>query len=124
MSDIKDTLRKLEDRRYRAMCEADAAALDELLADTLVYTHSYGGADSKASYLAGIRTKKWIYRKVERPREDIRVYGDCAVITGQVRIELLSEGKPKTLNSAYTNVWIKGPKGWQMVAWQSTPLPA
>ena len=33
-------------------------------------------------------------------------------------------GKPKTLNSAYTNVWIKGPKGWQMVAWQSTPLPA
>ena len=39
-----------------------------------------------------------------------------------MRIELLSDGKPKTLNSAYTNVWIKGPKGWQMVAWQSTPL--
>jgi ketosteroid isomerase-like protein len=52
------------------------------------------------------------------------VHGDCAVITGQARIELLSEGKPKTLNSAFTNVWIKGPKGWQMVAWQSTPLAA
>jgi hypothetical protein len=120
----KDDIRKLEDRRYRAMCEADAAALEELLADTLVYTHSYGGADSKASYLAGIRAKKWIYRKVERPKENIVLYGDCAVVTGQVKIELLSEGKPKTLNSAYTDVWIKGPKGWQMVAWQSTPLPA
>jgi ketosteroid isomerase-like protein len=52
------------------------------------------------------------------------VHGDCAVVTGQVRIELLADGKPKTLNSAYTNVWIKGAKGWQMVAWQSTPLPA
>jgi ketosteroid isomerase-like protein len=52
------------------------------------------------------------------------VHGDCAVITGRVRIELLSEGKPKMLNSAFTNVWIKGAKGWQMVAWQSTPLPA
>jgi hypothetical protein len=41
-----------------------------------------------------------------------------------VRIELEADGKPKTLNSAYTNVWIKGAKGWQMVAWQSTPLPA
>jgi ketosteroid isomerase-like protein len=120
---IKEELRKLEDRRYRAMCEADAGALEALLADSLVYTHSYGGADSKASYLAGIRAKKWVYRKIERPKEDIQVHGDCAVITGQVRIELLSDGKPKTLNSAFTNVWIKGPKGWQMVAWQSTPLP-
>ena len=119
----KDDIRKLEDRRYKAMCDADAKALDELLADSLVYTHSYGGADSKASYLDGIRSKKWQYRKIERPKENIQVHGDCAIVTGQVRIELLSEGKPKTLNSAYTNVWIKGAKGWQMVAWQSTPLP-
>ena len=74
--------------------------------------------------LDGVRAKKWQYRKIERPKENIQVHGDCAVVTGQVRIELLSDGKPKTLNSAYTNVWIKGPKGWQMVAWQSTPLPA
>ena len=120
----RDELRKLEDRRYKAMCDADAKALDELLADSLVYTHSYGGADSKASYLDGIRSKKWQYRKIERPKENIQLHGDCAVVTGQVRIELMSEGKPKTLNSAYTNVWIRGSKGWQMVAWQSTPLPA
>ena len=25
----KDTIRELEDRRYRAMCEADAATLDK-----------------------------------------------------------------------------------------------
>ena len=124
MADPTQAIRSLEDRRYRAMCEADAKALDELLADSLVYTHSYGGADSKASYLEGMRSKKWVYRKVERPKENIQVHGDCAVVTGQVKIELMAEGKPKTLNSAYTNVWIKGPKGWQMVAWQSTPLPA
>lgn len=120
----KDEIRKLEDRRYRAMCEADQKTLDELLADSLVYTHSYGGADGKASYLAGIRAKKWVYRRIERPKEDIAIYGDCAVITGQVKIDLVSDGTPKTLKSAFTNVWIKGPEGWQMVAWQSTPLPA
>lgn len=120
----KNLIKQLEDQRYAAMCAADAATLDKLLADSLVYTHSYGGADSKASYLEGIRAKKWIYRKIERPKENIQVHGDCVIVTGQVRIELLSEGKPKTLNSAYTDVWIKGAKGWQMVAWQSTPLPA
>lgn len=120
----KETIRKLEDQRYRAMCEGDAQTLDKLLADSLVYTHSYGGADGKASYLDGVRAKKWVYRKIERPKEDIQIHGDCAVVTGQIRIELLSDGKLKTLNSAYTNVWIKGAKGWQMVAWQSTPLSA
>lgn len=124
MADLESTIRELEDRRYRAMCEGDAAALDQLLADTLVYTHSYGAADSKASYLAGVRARKWNYRKIERPIEDIQVHGDCAVITGQVRIDLVADGKPKILNSRFTNVWIKGAKGWQMVAWQSTPIPA
>jgi ketosteroid isomerase-like protein len=117
-------IRQLEDQRYRAMCEGDIATLENLLADSLVYTHSYGGSDGKASYLDGVRANKWVYRRIERPKENIQLHGDCAVVTGQVRIELLSEGKPKTLQSAYTNVWIKGPKGWQMVAWQSTPLAA
>jgi ketosteroid isomerase-like protein len=124
MTDAKETIRLLESRRYRAMCEADAQSLDQLLGESLVYTHSYGGADGKASYLDGIRSKKWVYRAIERPIEDIQVHGDCAVVTGQVKIELLSDGKPKTLNSRYTNVWVKGAKGWQMIAWQSTPLPA
>ena len=124
MADIRQAIKQLEDQRYAAMCEADAKTLDKLLADSLVYTHSYGGSDSKTSYLEGIRAKKWQSRKIERPKEQIQVLGDCAVVTGQVRIELLSDGKPKTLNSAFTNVWIKGPKGWQMVAWQSTPLAA
>jgi ketosteroid isomerase-like protein len=124
MANSVEQIRLLESRRYRAMCEADVATLDELLADSLVYTHSYGGADSKTSYLEGMRSKKWVYREIERPIENIQVYGDCAVVTGQVRIQLLSDGKPKTLNSRFTNVWVKGAKGWQMVAWQSTPLPA
>ena len=124
MADSRDTIRLLESRRYRAMCEADAKTLEELLADSLVYTHSYGGADTKASYLDGIRSKKWVYQEVERPIEDIQVHGDCAIVTGQVRIQLLSGGQPKKLNSRFTNVWVKGRQGWQMVAWQSTPLPA
>jgi len=118
------SIRQLEDQRYRAMCEGDIATLEKLLADSLVYTHSYGGSDGKASYLEGVRTNKWVYRRIERPKENIQLHGDCAVVTGQVRIELVSEVKAKTLQNDYTNVWIKGPKGWQMVAWQSTPLAA
>ena len=55
---IKAAIRELEARRYRAMIEADTAALETLLADTLVYTHSNATTDGKASYIAGVRSKK------------------------------------------------------------------
>jgi ketosteroid isomerase-like protein len=117
------TIRELESRRFRAMIEADAAALESLLADSMVYTHSSATTDGKASYIAGVKSKKWQYRQIDRPIEDIQVHGDTAVVTGQVRIDILIDGKPKVMNSRYTDVWVKGAKGWQMVAWQSTPIP-
>jgi ketosteroid isomerase-like protein len=70
-----------------------------------------------------VKSKKWQYRQIDRPIEDIQVHGDTAVVTGQVRIDILIDGKPKVMNSRYTDVWVKGAKGWQMVAWQSTPIP-
>jgi ketosteroid isomerase-like protein len=123
MADLKATIRELESRRFRAMIEADAATLEALLAESMVYTHSTATTDGKASYIAGVKSKKWQYRQIDRPVEDIQVHGDTAVVTGQVRIDILVDGKPKIMHSRYTDVWHKGPQGWQMVAWQSTPIP-
>jgi ketosteroid isomerase-like protein len=120
---IRQTIRELESRRFRAMIEADAIALEALLADSMVYTHSSATTDGKASYIAGVKSKKWQYRQIDRPVEDIQVHGDTAVVTGQARIDILIDGKPRIMNSRYTDVWVKGPAGWQMVAWQSTPIP-
>ena len=117
-------IRELENRRFRAMCEGDAATLEELFADTLVYTHSSASVDSKASYIAGIRSRKWIYKRVERAAEDIQIHGNCAVVTGEAHIDVAVGATDKTLRSRYTNVWINGAKGWQMTVWQSTPIPA
>ena len=123
MADLKQTIRELESRRYRAMIEVDQAALEQLLADGMVYTHSNAATDGKASYIAGVTSGKWKYRKIDRPVEDIQVHGDTAVVTGQVRIDIVVEGQAKNMNSRFLNVWVKGAKGWQMTAWQSTPIP-
>lgn len=121
--DTTAEIRELESRRYAAMCRADAAAVEALLADSLVYTHSTGAADSRSSYLEGFRSGKWRYRKIERPIENIQVHSECAIVTGQVRIDILVDGAAKILNSRFTDVWIRGPQGWRMAAWQSTPVP-
>ena len=123
MDKVRQTIRELESRRFRAMIEADAVTLEALLAESMVYTHSSATTDGKASYIAGVKSKKWQYRQIDRPVEDIQVHGDTVVVTGQVRIDIVVDGKPKIMNSRYTDVWVKGAKGWQMTAWQSTPIP-
>ena len=125
MSDaIKAEIRKLEDRRFQAMIDSDFDTLEKLLGDHLVYTHSTSQSDNRAEYIALCKKGVFKYLKIERPVEDMQVYGDDTVIvTGHTRMDAIIEGKPKLLNSRYTNVWRKGAKGWQMVVWQSTPIP-
>jgi ketosteroid isomerase-like protein len=120
---VEREIRALEDRRYRAMIEGDVAALESLLGDDLVYTHSTSLVDSKASYLERLRSKTVIYRTAERPEARVQVHGDTAVITGEVRLEVIVDASPRAMRSRFTNVWARRPRGWQMVAWQSTPLP-
>jgi ketosteroid isomerase-like protein len=125
MSDaIKAEIKKLEDRRFQAMIDGDFETLEKLLGDGLIYTHSTAQSDTRAEYLALCKKGVFKYRRIERPIENIQVYGDMVVVTGQTKIDAIINGQPKLLNSRYTDVWIKGAKGWQMVVWQSTPIPA
>lgn len=122
---IKAEIRKLEDRRFKAMIDGDLDSLEKLLGDHLVYTHSTSQSDNRAEYISLCKKGVFKYLKIERPVENIQVYGEnTVVVTGHIKIEAVIEGKPKLLNSRYTDVWIKGPNGWQMVVWQSTPIPA
>ena len=125
MSDaIKAEIKKLEDRRFQAMIDGDFETLEKLLGEGLIYTHSTAQSDTRAEYLALCKKGVFKYRRIERPIENIQVYGDTVVVTGQTKIDAIINGQPKLLNSRYTDVWIKGAKGWQMVVWQSTPIPA
>jgi hypothetical protein len=118
-------IRELEDRRYRATVDVDIATLDELLADELRFHHSSALVDDKASYIAGLRKGKWDYRLVERRNENIDVFGDTARITGEVRLTLrFPDGADRVTESRYLVIWLRRAARWQMLAWQSTRLPA
>ena len=117
-------IRATDDARYAAMIAKDCAGLDRVLGDALAYTHSNAETDTKASYLQALRDRKYDYRKAERFDEVFQVLGDVVVMTGRARLEVQVAGTPKTLNNRFITVWSKQPSGWQMTAWQSTPIPA
>ena len=112
-----------EEARYGAMIAGDLAALERLLADDLLYTHSTAVTDTKAAYLAALRSGKYRYRAVRREGVTVRVFGGTAIVNGRSHIDVDVDGTPKALANVFLNVWVKNPSGWQMTAWASTPVP-
>ncbi len=47
---------RLDDERCRAILSRDAAVLERLMANDIVYTHSTGRLDTKASFIDSIRS--------------------------------------------------------------------
>ena len=120
---VEKEILALEDRRYAAMIANDQAALEAMLHADLIYTHSSAVIDSKASYLAALRTGKTRYRNAERAEQKVRVYGDTALVTGRAQMQVELAGQPKSIKLRFLVVWTKTPQGWKFVAWQSTGLP-
>lgn len=118
-----DQILALEQRRFKAMCAGDADALDQLLHRDLMYTHSSGRVDSKASYTRGIREKHWDYQTIQSSNESVSVYGSTALVHCRLQIDLKLDGVPKTIDSVALTVWIEDAGRWQVAAVHSTPCP-
>jgi ketosteroid isomerase-like protein len=122
MSSEKEIL-ALEDKRYAAMTKGDFGALEALLHDQLLYTHSSSLTDTKASWLAALKSGKTKYKSAQRSDVKVRMLGDVALVTGKGAIEAEVNDQPRSLRLVFLNVWTKTPQGWKFIAWQSTPQP-
>lgn len=109
----------LETRRYNAMTSNDLVALAALLHDELVYTHSSGVVDTKASYLASLRSGRTRYLSVEQREQQVKLLGEVALVIGATHIEVDVVAVRKSLDLRSLAVWTAMPAGWQFIAWQS-----
>ncbi len=114
---------ELEARRYQAMSDADTGTLAGLFAPELVYTHSDASTDSRDSYLEKLRSGHFDYGPLEHPTHSIVVRGDCALVLGDMRGEVIIGGQLRVLNSKALSVWVRAGDGWQLIAFQPTKYP-
>lgn len=118
-----DAVKAAEMARFAAQTTNDFKALDALLGDDLVYTHSSAAVDGKASYIESMRSGAVKYESIEPRDLKIRVYGTTAVITGEGRFKVTARGQALDNQLRFTDVWVLRDGRWQMVSWQSTRLP-
>jgi len=113
-----------EDRRYRAMQDADLATLDEVCADGLSYAHSSGVRDTKSEYLGKLRSGYYVYRRIDHPVERVEVLGDTAIVVGRMTADVEVQGTPKTIDNLALAVWTRASGTWQFLAYAPTSPPS
>ncbi|MFN7947643.1 MAG: nuclear transport factor 2 family protein [Blastocatellia bacterium] len=122
-ADEKQVL-KLEQQWVEALTKADTAALERIYHNDLTYTHSSGVVDTKASYLAGLKSGNTKYLALDRDEVKVRIYGNTAIVTCKAAIKLLNKEQPVNFTARVLHVYIRQGGRWQMVAHQTTRLAA
>ncbi len=110
----------LERRRVAAMVAADTDTLDALLHDDLVFGHTSGHADDKATYLGKLTAGSVTYHDAEHRIETVRVFGDTALVTGHLRIRAELATGSRQLNVVALTAWTLDGGRWRMVAHHPT----
>jgi ketosteroid isomerase-like protein len=118
---ILDEIAALEDARYTAMLKGDVATLERLLHPVLVYMHSSGVADSKASYISGLRDGVWNYQHIERTDQKTVVQGNTALVFNRLLIRIKVRGVHKELDNRAVAVWVRDSNVWRLLGLQSGP---
>ncbi|MFN7925007.1 MAG: nuclear transport factor 2 family protein [Bryobacteraceae bacterium] len=119
-----DGLKAAEKAWGAATAKADEAALGKILAEDLAYTHSTGDTDTKAVFIANMKTGVRKYHKVDHESIDARVYGNTGVTMCTARIETSSKGAaPAPAHLRFVHVWVLDKGQWKLAVHQSLRLP-
>jgi uncharacterized protein (TIGR02246 family) len=113
---------ELEARRCAAISAGDIEALESLLRDDYVHVHMNAAVDDRARHLAGVAKRP---RTTTRGEIQVRIYGDLAVLTGELINRMAVPGQEPRVVRAYCHqVAVRQDGAWLFASTQLTPLKA
>jgi uncharacterized protein (TIGR02246 family) len=111
----------LEESRRAALAAGDIEALSDLIADDYIHVHATALIHDKAAMLNHVRKSP---RTVAPRTPKIRVYGDFAILTGEmVNIAPGSSAEPSRTRLYATQVARKTEGKWKFISFQTTRIP-
>lgn len=113
----------LEERRRVAMLAADVRRLQDLLDESLVYLHSTGLRDSRASFLAKLAQGQIQYDRLNLALSSAQSTDKFLLAQGRMEARIRVDGVERQVKSCYEAVWMNTSEAWVCIAIQSYLAP-
>jgi ketosteroid isomerase-like protein len=115
-------IQAMEKKWASAIKAMDAAALEKILGDQLVYAHSTGIVDTKKDYIAKVGSGKQKYEGVEQQSATIKAYGDTVIVHARMHMWGVNQSGKFDDQLMMLHTWVKRNGNWLLVAHQTTKL--
>ena len=115
-------LSRLENVWNEAHVRGDADALDRLWADDLIVTVPNMPVMTRDNAIGIARSGRVKFKRYETSDIRVRLYGDAAVVTGQVQRTRELNGRDVDDKWRFTKVYIRRAGKWQVVAWHASTV--
>ena len=119
----KDEVLKVDEERNQALQKGDAATLERIYSDDLVYANASGALLTKAQHLAELKARTLNFRSFKHEDVQATVHGDTGVVTGISKSVVEYKGSVSTNNRRFMNVFVKKDGRWLCVAHIETNIP-
>jgi hypothetical protein len=111
---------RADEARLTAMMAGNAAGLNAVFSDELVFIHSDGRRESKRDYVKNLTAGDTAYADAKTADlQTQRVSDDVIVLTGAQSMRKKLGAEWSQIDLRFQSVWRKEKGGWRMVAWLS-----
>jgi hypothetical protein len=122
IADVEQALIKMQREWARAYLKRDMAAIERIVADDWIGVAWNGDTDTKAGELDEIKTGIYKVDSIDLDNLKVRVFGNAAVTTMDVREKSTYAGKDIGGHFRYTSTWVDRNGKWQVVASQGLKI--
>jgi len=120
-SSAESEIRALERSWNESRVRADVVALDRLLSDDWTVVHGDGSINTKAEYLADLKSgARKFSADVKEDELTVRIDGDTAIAAGTSDSKVTYKGKPSGGALRFTRVYARRGGRWVMIASHAT----
>ncbi len=120
---VQDEVAQAEKAWASAVTKGDFASLDKLLASDLIYTHSSGLVEDRATYFGNLKSGALKYEGLNEEGVTVKAYGNAAIVHAKAKMNGINAGQPFNVSAVLIHVWVKQGGSWKLAAHQATRLP-
>ena len=118
-----DAVAAVEQRRIDALIASDINALEEIIDEHCTHIESNGTSRTKAAFLEDVAQREFSFDLFEIDENQIRIFGDTAVVAGTYHNVVRVRGTPHPVKHArHLRVYVNRGGSWKLVAHQATEI--